>query len=196
MGEFVDQRQRGAAGEDRVEVHLLERLLAVGDPAPGDDLEAADEGGGLGAAVGLDDADHHVDAVAAQRLAGGQHLPGLADAGGGAEEDLQPPAGLADGLIEQGVGRGTRLGVSAVVGHAVIPRPCCSGGGGGVKREVEGEDVDPRLAEEAERPALGVGRDEGGDLVRRAGRGRRRRAAPGRRRPRARCAGRGRRRRW
>ena len=62
MGELVDQGELRAAGQQRVEVHLLEGLALVGDAPPGDHLEAFDERLGLLAAVRLDDADDHVDA--------------------------------------------------------------------------------------------------------------------------------------
>lgn len=114
VGELVDEDEGGAAGEDGVEVHLLEDAAAVVDAAAGDDLEAADERLGLGAAVGLDDADRDVDAVLLPGAGRGQHGVGLADPGGGAEEDLQPAARLAQRLLEQGV-RGRTLVVS--LGH-------------------------------------------------------------------------------
>ena len=63
VGELVDEDELRAAGEDGVEVHLLEHPALVVDPAARDHLEAADQRLGLGAAVGLDDADHDVDAV-------------------------------------------------------------------------------------------------------------------------------------
>ena len=44
-------------------------------------------------------------------------------------------------------------------------RRCCSARGELVKREVEGEHVDPRLADEAERPALDVRVHERAELA-------------------------------
>ena len=63
MGEFVDQHEIRPAGEDAVEVHLLERPALVADRDAGDDLEAGDESFGLLAAVGLDDADDDIETV-------------------------------------------------------------------------------------------------------------------------------------
>ena len=58
--ELVDERDLRLAGEDRVDVHLLERRAAVLDRSPRDDLEVADLLGGLRPAVGLDEADDDV----------------------------------------------------------------------------------------------------------------------------------------
>ena len=54
--ELVDERDLGLAGEDRVDVHLLERRAAVLEPPARDDLEVADLLGGARPAVGLDEA--------------------------------------------------------------------------------------------------------------------------------------------
>ncbi len=56
MGELVDQSELWAPGEQRVEVHLLERAPLIVDGAAGDDLEALQQRFGLGAPVGLDHA--------------------------------------------------------------------------------------------------------------------------------------------
>ena len=78
---------------------------------------------GLLAAVRLDDADNHVVAVALARVRCLQHLVGLADAGGGADEDLSacrhvvlpagrhpaaPPAKVAVGIASLVRHRGHR----------------------------------------------------------------------------------------
>ena len=72
----------GARSRRSREVHLLERGVPVGDPAARDDREALGLGGGRGATVRLEVADHHV----APRLRLGlrllEHAIGLADAGG------------------------------------------------------------------------------------------------------------------
>ena len=71
---------------------------------------------GLLAPVRLDDADDDVDPSLALRARRDlQHLVGLADAGRGAEEDLQPAAPLlfAPGRLEQGVRRGPLIEVAA-----------------------------------------------------------------------------------
>ena len=95
VGEFVDQRDLRTARDQRVEVHLLERLILVLDPLARQDLEAVQQRLGLRAAVGLDDADHDIDAVLPLGVRALQHLVGLADAGGGADEDLEPAGRLS-----------------------------------------------------------------------------------------------------
>ena len=65
--ELVDERDCGRAREDRVDVHLLEAAVAVLDLAARHDLEVADLLRGLRAAVGLDEPDDDVLAVARAR---------------------------------------------------------------------------------------------------------------------------------
>ena len=74
--------------------------------------------------MGLDDAHHDVDAVELAALRRGQHLVGLADAGRGAEEDLQPPAAFVPHLGQKGLGRGSLVAaVASFLGHAAsLPR--------------------------------------------------------------------------
>ena len=83
VGEFVDQHQRRMARDDGIEVHLLDELPAIVDALARNDLEPAQQRLGLGAAMGLDEADHDVDAGLAPGMGALQHLIGLADAGGG-----------------------------------------------------------------------------------------------------------------
>ena len=87
---LVDQDELRAAGDDRVEVHFLEPLAFVLDAPPGDDFEAVEQRFGLFAAVGLHDADDEIVAVLLSGPGLLQHLIGLADAGCGAHENLQP----------------------------------------------------------------------------------------------------------
>ena len=87
MRELVDQNDLRPAGDDGVEIHLLEPLSLVLHAPARNDLQALEQRLGLLAAVGLDDTDDNVIAVL---LAGAgllQHLVGLADAGRGADED-------------------------------------------------------------------------------------------------------------
>ena len=90
-------------------------MSAVLDDYGGKDFEPLEQPGGLGAAVGLDDADHHVEALGpfgARRL---QHGVGLPDARRGAEEHLElapPRPGLfVVDAAEEG------LGVRSLVSH-------------------------------------------------------------------------------
>ena len=67
---------------------------------------------GLGPAVGFDHADDDIDAGFQLGMRALQHLVGLADAGGGADEDLEP-AGLivlAPRRLQQRIRRGSFSG--------------------------------------------------------------------------------------
>jgi hypothetical protein len=90
VGEFVDERDLGPAGEERVEVELLQRHPAVGAHPAGHELEPRRHGGGRPPAVGLDEADDDVAALAEEPLALLEHRVRLADAGRGAEQYPQP----------------------------------------------------------------------------------------------------------
>ncbi|MEY9757287.1 hypothetical protein ABIE73_004682 [Bradyrhizobium yuanmingense] len=92
VGELVDERNLRPPRDHRVEVHLLDDLAAVVQPLARDHFEAAHQRLGLGTAMGLDETDHDIDAGLALGLGALQHLVGLADAGSGADEDLQPAA--------------------------------------------------------------------------------------------------------
>ena len=90
--QLVDDDQVGLARERRVEVELVDRAAVVFDHAPRQDFEPFHERARLGAAVRLDEADDDVDALVLEAAGALQHGVGLADAGSGAEEDLQPAA--------------------------------------------------------------------------------------------------------
>src|SRR4051812_34339989 len=72
--------------------------------------------------MGLHHADHHIDARLALGMGALQHLEGLADPGRGADKDLQPSsrALLAPCCLQQGFGRGTLMGVAALMCHEAI----------------------------------------------------------------------------
>ena len=89
VGELVDQHDLRVPGNDRIQVHFLERLAAVFDAAPGNDFEALQQRLGFLAAMGLDDAGDDVVAVLQPRVGLLQHFVGLADAGRGADENPQ-----------------------------------------------------------------------------------------------------------
>ena len=77
---------------------------------------------GFGPAVGLDHADHDIGARLHPGMRALQHLVGLADAGGGADEDLElaGAAFLAPGRFQQGFRRGTLFGIAAGLDHTAI----------------------------------------------------------------------------
>src|SRR5271157_3660876 len=89
VGEFVDESKLWAARDDRVDVHLIERLSAVVDVLARNDLEAVEQRLGFLAAMRLDDADDEVHAVHLLGARSLQHFVSLADPGRGADEYLQ-----------------------------------------------------------------------------------------------------------
>jgi hypothetical protein len=89
VGKLVDQDDLRPSGENRVQVHLLQRLAFVLDAAFRDDFEAGQQHLGLLAAVGLDHAGDDVIAVLQTCVRLLQHFVGLADAGRGADENAQ-----------------------------------------------------------------------------------------------------------
>ena len=120
MGKLVDDGEFGMPGDHRIEVHLLEDLVPVFDALARHDLEPAQQRLGLGAAMGLHNADHDIDARLQLRMCALQHFVGLADAGGGADEYLQlaERAVLPPGGLQQGLRRGTLFGITALIWHA------------------------------------------------------------------------------
>ena len=104
MGELIDEQQARAARERLVDVELAQDPVDVDDGLARDDLEALDERLGLAPTVRLDEAEHHLAPFGPGRAGRIQHGVGLADAGGRAEEDLQPAAMLLLREGKQGVG--------------------------------------------------------------------------------------------
>jgi hypothetical protein len=119
VGEFVDQRQLRAALDQRVEIHLLENLVLVIEPLARQDFEAVEQRFGLRPAVGLDHADHDIDAGPQPGMRALQHLIGLADPGGGAQENLQAagPALLPPRGFQKRIRRGPLIGIAALICH-------------------------------------------------------------------------------
>ena len=114
--QLVDQDQCGATCERRVEVEFGDRCSLDVELEQWQALESLEQRGRLRPPVRLQDADDHVGPGAAQRLGRDQHRVGLADAGRGAEEDLQPPAGGARFLrFEFGE---KLIGIRALLRHA------------------------------------------------------------------------------
>ena len=90
--ELVDEHDLGPPGEDRVDVHLLERPVTVFELPAGNGLQVADLFGRVDAAVRLDVADHDVGAAIVTPPALVEHGEGLADAGRGPQIDPQVTA--------------------------------------------------------------------------------------------------------
>ena len=106
VGELVDEHLRGMAGQDRVDVHLLERAPPILEASARHHLEVGDLLRGLRAAMGLDEPDHHVGAAVVAAPALVQHGERLADARCGAEIYAQRapghgPVSRADGRPEE-----------------------------------------------------------------------------------------------
>ena len=184
VGELVDEYQLRSSPQDGVDVHLVERRVAVLECAPWDDLEVTDLLGGARAAVGLDEADDDIGAslVAAPALV--EHGERLADAGSSAEVDAQHTApGAACARQTTGLGFG---------GHTTIPLVSARLCSDVVECEVELQHVDAGITEDAERSLGGVLLDEGEHIVDVESLARRRRVAPAAWRCAPRCAGRAR----
>ena len=90
--ELIDQRELRPARQQRVEVHLLQPAPSVFDRAARDDLEAFEQRLGFACGRGSRRRRPRHRRPPAARLRRGEHLVGLADAGRGAEEHLQPAA--------------------------------------------------------------------------------------------------------
>ena len=96
VGQLVDQRHLGMAGEHGVEVHLLEAGSPVLDDFAGDDLEAVDQLLGERATVALDEADDDVGAPPLPAVTFVEHGVGLAHPGGGPQVDAEMAGRLDD----------------------------------------------------------------------------------------------------
>jgi hypothetical protein len=102
MGQLVDKNDLRAPCNDGVEVHFLEPLAPIFETPARNDLKALEQSLGLLAPVGFNYADRDIVAV---RISGAgllQHLVGLAYAGSGTDEDLEPAsrALFAPGSLE------------------------------------------------------------------------------------------------
>jgi hypothetical protein len=117
VGELVHEEQARAPRQGGVEVHLLEHHSAVLDGAGGEALEALQQARRLRAPVRLHPAHHHVAAGRPRPLGRVQHGVRLADARGGAEEDLQAAARPGSVLRPHALEQGVRVG-AALVHHA------------------------------------------------------------------------------
>ena len=116
--ELVDEDHRGPARERGVEVEFPQCRSAVGDHPSRQDVESVEQRFRLGPPVCLDVADDDVHPVRLEGAGGLEHGVGLADAGGGAEEEHEVPAPLPSFLLldarEQGLGiRAVRVPVLA-----------------------------------------------------------------------------------
>ena len=81
-------------------------------------LQAAGQGCRLGPAMGLDNAEDHIDTLALEAVSFLQHFIGLADAGGKAQVHLEPATLLLVNQRQEMFRRGPR----AVGGHSISPQ--------------------------------------------------------------------------
>src|SRR5262245_9369168 len=82
------------ARERGIDIELAQLRPAIVDDLERKNLEALQQGGRVGAPVGLDHPDDDVRSLGPLLAGGEQHGVGLADPGGRAEEDLQPATPL------------------------------------------------------------------------------------------------------
>jgi hypothetical protein len=122
VGKLVDQHDLRRPRDDGIEVHLLEPLPLVFDGTARDDVQPFQQRFRLPPAMGLDDTD---DDVVAVPLAGAgllQHRVSLADAGRGADENLElsGTALFPAGSLEQGIRRRSLFRVAPLICHQVV----------------------------------------------------------------------------
>ena len=118
MRQFVHQRHRRPACQHRIQVELFEhanravrRHVLAADARK--HLESFEQRLGFDAAMGFDQANHHVHALFRELARSRQHRVGLADARGRAQEQGQPAAALPLQFAEQGIGLGAAVAVHA-----------------------------------------------------------------------------------
>ena len=113
MRQFIDQDQGGVAGQGGIEVKFVEGGATILHGTTWQHVEPLQQGCGLGPAVGIDPAHDHIDALGTPLVGGFKHGVRFANAGRGAKEDLEFPAGLLGLFLldtgEQGIGVGALI---------------------------------------------------------------------------------------
>ena len=89
MGQLVHQRDLRTALQERVQVHLVQDMAVILDPRAGEHLEPLEQRLGFRPAVGFDNADNDIGALAELGPGRQQHLVGFADARRRAQKYLQ-----------------------------------------------------------------------------------------------------------
>ncbi len=97
----------GPARDRGVDVEFHKRAAAVLHGPARQHLEVIEERRRLRPAMGLDEPDHHVDAVGLQGARRGEHRVGLAHAGRHAEKYLELATALLGGNLQQALRRGS-----------------------------------------------------------------------------------------
>ena len=90
MGQLVHERYLGLAGDDRVDVHLVQELTTVFEGSGRHDFQIADRGTGVGPVIGLHPADDHIGAAVSATTPLAEHRIGFTHPGGVAQIDAQP----------------------------------------------------------------------------------------------------------
>src|SRR5262249_6607883 len=109
----------GMATDEGAELELLEPLASILKAFARNNVEAFEQRLGLFAPMRFDNAGGDIIAVLLARAGLLQHFVRFADAGRGADENLEP-AGLAlfpPGRLEQGLRRGSLVRVAALLHH-------------------------------------------------------------------------------
>ncbi len=125
MRELIDQRELRVARQERIEVQLRQDAAAIDHGLSRQLRQPRQLRLRFGAPVCLDQRGNDIDAVGMLAVGILKHRPGLADAGRGADENLQPAPALALRMGKQCVGRGPDLGVGR---HSVAPPSAPAGG--------------------------------------------------------------------
>ena len=99
VGQLVDQRHLRPASQRRIEVEFGEGMGAMHNDLARQNLEGRGEGHRFGAAVGFDDAGHHIPALGQHMRALSQHFIGFAHARRGAQKYLEAAPRLAPGRL-------------------------------------------------------------------------------------------------
>lgn len=115
--QFVDQDHRRLSRQCSVQIELGEVASAIVHLPARQYFQPFQRRRSLGAAMRLHQADHHIHALPLQFAGGGEHGERLADAGRGAEENLQSAMALVLHAVEQSVGACFPVNV----GHASLP---------------------------------------------------------------------------
>ncbi len=126
VGELIDQHQRRAPCQQRVQVHFVEDAAAVLHALPRLHGQPVQQRRGFRPAMGLDHPDHHLAALLLQLARARQHRVSLADPGRRTQEHGQASAAFALECADQGIGL-----LGAGIGHG-----CGSGDSGLAKRTV------------------------------------------------------------
>ena len=116
---FVDQQQAGPSRQRRVEIELLNHLIAVDDRLARQHVEASRQLLGLTAAMGLDQPGDYVTSARPLAMRGREHGVGLADPRRCAEKNLEPAPAFLLGQGQQCIG-GSSLRL--IAGHTAPRR--------------------------------------------------------------------------